>query len=690
MKIKFYHTDPTITTLDGLVNSGLCIFEPYRGKVSKLESVKGPEGKTNRQLIEATYVNPDKDNETEKWPLLKVGTVIYVEANETKRDFMSIESSGQVKSFDTYVPYFTKTQLELEQYRKQGLYVPTYRAKSFIENIAYINPHFRVWIYCKSLGQVLDVTRFVSSIETHTSLSGGDSFSLSLSYVINPRPKQTFSNAVEDVFVSNAFKEDSFFFKHITENDIVFISYETLKLERSRINPSFNVDKSELGRQYYDFLGLVSTVQQNSTAQGSGGVSISGASFEKLFIDDEAVYRPISVIGDSFSGNLLFGDKKRRGWFARMFADGKYQSMLTHRFRTIETTMKFFMNMISNVGFLPLADNGLENTTLFSSYKYQNENGVLVDDRSYLFSFDESGHANGGNGAVTRELAKGIYQIVKLSVDPQLQRRKLTEASVVNPQGSVLSLFRACCQKNLTEMFMDTFKNTFDIIVRVPPFTLSALKGLRDSLFEIEVEDVASDNLSWENNFYTWYEFQPKGSMIAYSAEEAMAYIPVLFLSEFIGLWGSKCLSVVSPYGDGEVDSDRKQAVQDLCWLVEANFYLPFTRKGTITLAVPDRRIRKGMWIRYKKTGEIFYVEGVSQSASVSVGGIQRGTTITVSRGMVEKYVFDEQKGYFSIIDFKALAEQVKGITERNDAVSFVPTVNGEVFKFFVQRKQFE
>ena len=73
--------------------------------------------------------------------------------------------------------------------------------------------------------------------------------------------------------------------------------------------------------------------------------------------------------------------------------------------------------------------------------------------------------------------------------------------------------------------------------------------------------------------------------------------------------------------------------------------YKPFTRKGTITIR-GDRRIKRGMWIWYKKTNEIFYVDSVANSAQIQGNGdVDRFTTLNVSRGMIKDFI-DSSKEY--------------------------------------------
>lgn len=685
--ISYYHTDPSIASLSELIDQN-----PLFKDVSQtdLENLQGLDGLTNKQRIESTYINLG-DEEKEKWPLLKPGTLLYVKPSSLVLDSLSMESVHQVKPFQSWGDYRTETQkalAALEGYR------PAYWGRSsqyqYAYPIKYINSFFQVWIFSKVRNEVLNVTNYCSLVRYSTDLSNNDSFSLTLNFIFKKTESKNYK-PVQNVFQSDSFQEmkGSSFAKEISENDIVFISMEQLFCEKTRSTNEASIGLEHLADQYYDFIGLVSTVNQNSDAQGMGNVQISGQSLSKIFNIDEAVFRPIAALEDSFAGSLIIGDRKKRGWLQRMFVDGQYHSLFTDSLRTIGNTLKFYLNVVSNIGLLPLNDVGQEQTDLF--YSWGNE-------RTRLFVFEDGIYKN-----VSQEFAKGIYQIIKLQIEPELDKRHLSDGSIQNPQGTIMSLIQNACRQPLVETIMDTYKNTFDVICRVPPFSKKAIQerledlkcAERDNGYDnIAVEDVESENLTWETDFYTWFELYPKGSIIPIDELVSLCYIPTLFLSDFIDIWGSRSLSVVSPYSalgsSNEENIDEiKQAIDDLCWLVESYFYLPFTRKGTIVLSVPDRRIKKGEWIRYLKTGEMFYVESVEQIASVSSSMVSRKTVLTVSRGLVEKYVTSEGKGYFDIIDFDALANSLKGFSEQNKSTKNV-AINKDLFNFFCLRRQMD
>ena len=62
------------------------------------------------------------------------------------------------------------------------------------------------------------------------------------------------------------------------------------------------------------------------------------------------------------------------------------------------------------------------------------------------------------------------------------------------------------------------------------------------------------------------------------------------------------------------VDLFRQALAEDLKYSVESTCYLPFTRTGTITIKGGDRRIKRGTFIYFTPTNEIFYVDQVQHN----------------------------------------------------------------------------
>jgi hypothetical protein len=85
--------------------------------------------------------------------------------------------------------------------------------------------------------------------------------------------------------------------------------------------------------------------------------------------------------------------------------------------------------------------------------------------------------------------------------------------------------------------------------------------------------------------------------------------------------------------------------------------------------------LKIGNIIRFKATGEIFFIDSVQQSYSISEGSLDRTTTINVSRGMIEQLIYgfeyqnasgvNKSVGYFNIINTTLNYKEKKTTTQK-------------------------
>ena len=295
---------------------------------------------------------------------------------------------------------------------------------------------------------------------------------------------------------------------------------------------------------------------------------------------------------------------------------------------------------------------------------------------------DVSSSINNDTLAIDKQLTNGIWQIIKLVVDESVTERRIVDSSMSSANGALLNFIRKLCQEPFVEFYMDTYGDTYNLIVRRPPTDRKSLLSILDgniqvegedgeyqnypsSVIDIEIEDVINENLSYDDaDVYSWYHLTPQANFIGGASTYSLAYLPAIYFEEYADIWGSRPLQITHNYmcrlplnyQSTDLDITERQAFVDMQYLIESHSYLPFTRKGSITLN-GDRRLKIGNICRYKPTGEIFFIDHVQNSLSVSDGQYDRTTTIQVSRGMVEKYIrtqqFDNGKkyGYFDIIN---------------------------------------
>ena len=331
----------------------------------------------------------------------------------------------------------------------------------------------------------------------------------------------------------------------------------------------------------------------------------------------------------------------------------------------------------------------------------------------------------------------GIWSIINLVVDDSVADRRIVDQSIGNEHGSLLNGIRKICQDPFVEFFSDTYGDKFYLIARKKPFDkqsiVSALKGQssveKDELnikldkknksdttkdissnliIDIEEIDVISDNLTFSQETYSWYRLQLQNLIGGADNSMAFAYLKAVYFKEYADIFGSKPLDVTTNYIPYNPIVDKKnslsaayfikQGTYDLKYMIESHAHLPFTRQGTITMN-GDRRIKRGTFVRYKGTGEIYYIEGVANSFNIDMGSIDRATTLQVSRGMIEKHIdpkpsLDGQTySYFNIInlpiDPNVFKNADSGYSNFNQTVTSKWQVNIDVFNFFIKRLQF-
>ena len=303
----------------------------------------------------------------------------------------------------------------------------------------------------------------------------------------------------------------------------------------------------------------------------------------------------------------------------------------------------------SNFSSTPGTHRTTDNNSIISSVSTSGEGDYHTDEEYY----EENSSQLIEN---KNELAKGIWQIVKVVIDPDLKSRQINDLSLSQFQGSLYNFVQQICQPPFVEFWGDTYGDQYYFIIRVPPFTIDLYRTLPTVI--IEDKDVLADNLDFCQEQYSWFQLVPSANYIGVE-EHLNSYLPAVFFPEYAEIWGSKPLSITSQYisyikEEGTIQKDK--AFEDLKFLVDINSYLPFTRKGTITIN-GDRRIKKGMRIHYAPTNEYFYVDAVSNNFSVNDGIVDRTTTLTVSRGMVADFVDntiedDLTPNYFNLIKF--------------------------------------
>lgn len=649
-------------------------------------------------------------------------------------------------------------------------------------NAQQIFPKYTVWLwsrskYLENTGDkgFVNITDDVLSLNIETSLAFGAVFNISLQPLqckwgyntstdkdgwqpMREDNKTTqsslnrhFTDRDSQGYTSESLRNLFYYEMIIGDNDLIFISFEKLKIDGQ---PSIE----DVHDKWYDMIGLVdNTVKSISTGNlVDVSINVRGRDLSKALFDDNSYF---SLFSRGNEGSLYGGDI---GINDRFF-NGNVGVISAYINKTIQQAIEFVIARLTSIEYVP--DEIMSQFTSLSQI-------VRSDDK--------------------KRTVKGIWQLIKVFIDPTIEGLRTVDDNVSAPDGSIYDLFNKIAQMPFIEFFCDTYGDKYYLIFRQPPFTQKALRdiftGYSDKdinpdfaeykvlsgqssggatkdqvnkykqiqidflkqtksdidsrnkvsiqilpsgipettvsfnnpinfnrVINIHDKDVISDNLQFCTDSYAWYKITDRGNYAGTSV--SLGNFPALYFDTYAKVFGNRRLEVVCNYSDYRFFDDKnkdtnnnayaEQASQHLAFLVETNAYLPFTRLGSITIN-GDRRIKKGNWIYYRPTREVFYVVGVSNS--VSVNGLDRTTTVNVERGMVIDYIKNKDENvidssgqyktvkmsYFNIVDIDKLQKDtydvVNGDTTNGDKFNYKKNmiINEDVFNFFLQKKQFK
>lgn len=804
----------------------LSFFTPVKNlKISDFLDIKVEE-KTNLQRI-FEYYTPEEEEQNQKivneaqllvgsdkelklgYLDIKFGTVIYLPQDKLYIDFLEVSQNLNVEDYTTFSSFFSEEYLSL---LKSPYYIPL-REEGYTENLRIMYPDIRVFLWSKSLrdtdggykleGDLIDITYFVQSISTSNTKTGGN-FQMILTPVLNEtidkdindissksllnfdngKNKEIFNIFTAHHKVKDGFlKRQQYFFSNIIQsNDIVFISFEKLKIETLGIKAvetyaGLVVNPKDLPGGIFDMMGLVDTNSLSTSSENNEiQINVSGRDFMKLLIEDGCYFYP-----QLFSQNLFSNLQDDKNIIERVA--GVLVSPLIQTQRTIQDTLDLIFSVLktikvcddilfsgynSNSGIFEL-DTKVEQQkdsvrekidsdrkeilkNIHSSRiesgltieSYENDlvacNSIFYDLEQFMnFLFDNSylkvqndeliGWANDNQSFIyldsevspsaypdifinrllveqnqySTASVRGIYQYIKTNsdlekyssevvegeltgiwkairfiYDQSIANRIIVDTSIGTEKGSLLSFIQKACQEPLVEFFGDTYLDKYVFTVRQPPFTREKIKDLLQYAIEISDSDILSDSPQWnEEDIYSWYKIEPRGLIGGAGSDMTLAYLSAVYFPEYAEIWGSRPLDVSNNYipllsnaGDGSSQSLNKwelQSVYDLKFLIDIHSYLPFTKKGQLVIN-GDRRIKRGTFIRLKNKGEVAYVESVSNTFLVTDKGVDRVTTLDLSRIMIEELIdgvtIDGKLfSYFNIIDTSIDTLELKNST---------------------------
>lgn len=645
-----------------------------------------------------TYFNNPQDL------YVKTGTLLVIPTNNVKLDLipsskrnMFLKQSSKGKE-----PFWSENYKKLITDKE---YIPIDEQGVFGTNCQVLSPNIRVWAYSSVYATLIDISGFVDSCATQKSLSEGSFVIRLLPYDESWEDIKThgYGDFYETMSVldKDGNLQDSSFKKLFGFNDLVFIRFEALQLEKDPNNLSaykIRIPLSKLANtdsqnyKVWDMIGLIDSVTQSYDAEANDlNVTIQGRDFTKLFTDDGSYFIPLKYIEGS-KNQWMYGGDQSSNWFGRNVITGAFDVYMSYSFRDITSTLHFFLNQLSNLAIV-------EDPEVFKSY------GKRL---TKLFEVNTSDPNYKNNKNV-----RGVWQIVHTFIEERLRDRTIVNYSLANPEGTMMGLFEKVCQSPFVEFFGDTYVDTFDLVVRQPPFTRKDMESIiKDKLYiSIATKDLLKYSLSYDTRSYSWYQIHPQNSFFGETEFTSLAYVPIIYFTEIAEWRGNQRMVIDDIYipldsiggesGNLNLNIMANSLLNDLLFLIETTIHLPFTRTGTIVLN-GDRRIKVGSFVYIESFKEIFYVTGVEHSINFEIDGQDRTTTIQVERGMKKDLIegiktvptyspttgelqnVGEKLSYFDLVDIEKMRSALMSV---NDPGRKLPTnadfkLNPTVFNY--------
>ncbi len=614
----------------------------------------------------------------------------------------------------------------------------------------------------KPMGSWVDASSYVVSLTTAKGKTAGG-FSLELSGAPGSWDEPGGWHLSDDPGVStsvgSSFPSDGgtlgdsgrfFFHDAVQENDIVYIRFEELLTERKKGT------SSSLAGKVFDMIGMVDkSFLSHNYSTNDVTVTIEGRDLMKVFIEDGSYFFPAQYATDMFANN-----GSRQILERVSVLEGGLESTEARMDRSILFTLQFVMTQLGTTGYVPdgiFSSEGYAPGDLSSTFIKPGfvNSGTDATGTNSLSSRARRALLLEPGDKSSPVPQPGIWQIISLLVDPSVASRRLTDSSISQEQGSMINSIKKICQEPFVEFFGDTYGDRYVFTARVPPFdktgALSMIYGdVKDSpapfrpfpgghvppppdvsdvfaggmsvgvdpdrlspiTLDINDRGLLSMNLCYSNEAYSWYQIIPSSFLFGQGKKITLAYIPAISFDEYAEVFGSRPFSKESlyvPYRPvADLNQEKKdtymlrQVVEDLKYIISSHQYLPFTRRGTITVN-GNRTFKVGTFVRLRKTNEVFHVDSVENNWSIDMdSSIDRVTTLTVSRGMVEPYIKGVRRrndnggsdliSYFNIIDLPS-PEKLAGLSAGDNAPSADEylknwKVNPRVFDFFLKRGQ--
>lgn len=261
--------------------------------------------------------------------------------------------------FIIYIPYEKLTQ-EYAFILGEDVYVPTNNISLYAKNIentmmrvdyrpsskntiySSLNLKMEVYIFSKTKAKLIDITNQLNSVTISVTETGGN-FQIQMFYSTKLESEDASIYSSEDISYNNS-QKIMLFQSMFKENDLVFIKFESLKLEEDvLIEKLFG---KQVAGKYWDMIGLIDITQVHSESSNIS-FNISGRDLIKIFIEDTNIFVPYQFA----NGTPCFGGYSSK-LLQRLFVTGKYQLQFVRKLRSIEATMGFIISQLANIEIL--------------------------------------------------------------------------------------------------------------------------------------------------------------------------------------------------------------------------------------------------------------------------------------------------------------------------------------------------
>jgi hypothetical protein len=345
------------TTVEELVSTPLALFAGFKNNTTALLNYSTAEGDppvnvTNFDRIVREYNKKDLQTEsakitTRQLTLIKANTKLALPKSAQDLELAMITGKNlfvkDIASFSAYYgTYLNLLKLDgfVPSFPPYNFRSPTYSNVTVENSIDIRQYNISVWVwsraYSKNGTDLLDISKYVENCTINVN-GVQNSFSLSLQ-AVNDKAFPVGDEDINRIDIDTDNKSASvwdfvqpatsiserlpipWFKKILQQNDIFFIRYEQLKLEKTedRVASGIKVPASMLPGKVYDMIGLVDRVSSNFNATINDlSVDVSGRDFTKLLIEDGSYFFPLLFTENSDA--LFFNTQDDGKWFKRTF-----------------------------------------------------------------------------------------------------------------------------------------------------------------------------------------------------------------------------------------------------------------------------------------------------------------------------------------------------------------------------------